>query len=651
MKKSQIEILVVDDDVGMQTTLQTSIKNMGYKVTLAGRPDEALNLVKIKTIHLAIIDCMLPKMNGIDLACALRKSRFGEAPIILISGIFKDRTFMADAIRKTGAVSFLPKPFDMVELETEVRSATSHLIESDEVQLHTLISKKLVTSRDRGKVIERLEEIQGYDLPFVISMILDSSLKGHLNIISENGDISGLTFCDGRLTKVDTLTLGESLKVLLSQQGHLGQGEIEQLLSDRKIDSLKLREFLESLVAQSYLSPHLVDPLQAEIILQELRSLLVEQKMQINFSPERKLNEDGGVTFEDVIPLFSEAVEKVISWEHLKAFYTPWFSYPVRLREGFSLEHRAFTMPIIKNIIHIADYISKEWTIEEILLQENVCEADCYQAIHFLALCRLISFDEVARSSDLLEYTKRIDSMLKELNNKNPFEVFAFFGAGESPRPSDVDKIYKEFAKSNHPDHLPQGASEDLVAAVTKLFSIVSEAHGVLTDDKKRAKLQERLKQQSAEQQIQAEALTEAAVIQLRRGRAKEALDQLREAYALYSSDMIRLYLHWAEIKASGSNLSPEALNEISKSLDSFPLEDRRNAIYCFVVGLYKKATNDLEGAGAQWDKALNYDPNFLEARRELGALSKASVHTDKFDLLSGDLTQIVSSFFKKKAK
>ena len=68
MKKGDIHILVIDDDPGIRESLSELIVRLGYKVTAVGTPAEAESVIKIKTVHLAIIDCMLPIINGIDLA-------------------------------------------------------------------------------------------------------------------------------------------------------------------------------------------------------------------------------------------------------------------------------------------------------------------------------------------------------------------------------------------------------------------------------------------------------------------------------------------------------------------------------------------------------------------------------------------------------
>lgn len=80
MKKSDINVLIVDDDQTIGRTLSEVITRAGYRADVVNRGDEALNIVRIKNIHAAVIDCMLPAMNGIKLVEELRRLDFMTPP-------------------------------------------------------------------------------------------------------------------------------------------------------------------------------------------------------------------------------------------------------------------------------------------------------------------------------------------------------------------------------------------------------------------------------------------------------------------------------------------------------------------------------------------------------------------------------------------
>ena len=72
-----------------------------------------------------------------------------------------------------------------------------------------------LSNRKKRKLIEALEEIYGYDLVSIISMLLENEIEGYLNIVSEENEISGISFVKGGIGKVD-LSDKESLSGNLS---------------------------------------------------------------------------------------------------------------------------------------------------------------------------------------------------------------------------------------------------------------------------------------------------------------------------------------------------------------------------------------------------------------------------------------------------
>src|SRR5690606_28693874 len=127
-------------------------------------------------------DCMLPKMNGIELVNEFRKSRFQDNPVILMSGIFRDKSFAADAIKKTKAVGFLSKPYDLNELKSLIEDNLTVRSE-DEVRLTSLISKHNSSPREQLKWIEKMEEVRGDELPLITSVLMAGEFSGYLNLV------------------------------------------------------------------------------------------------------------------------------------------------------------------------------------------------------------------------------------------------------------------------------------------------------------------------------------------------------------------------------------------------------------------------------------------------------------------------------------
>jgi diguanylate cyclase (GGDEF)-like protein len=114
-------IIVVDDDVDIARFIEVNLKLQGYEVLLAHDGDEALSLIEAHRPALAIVDWMMPRVDGLDLTRRLRGNPMtAPMPIILLTA----RGQTADKVigLSAGADDYLVKPFDTLELIARVRS-------------------------------------------------------------------------------------------------------------------------------------------------------------------------------------------------------------------------------------------------------------------------------------------------------------------------------------------------------------------------------------------------------------------------------------------------------------------------------------------------------------------------------------------------
>ena len=84
----QHTILLVEDEQGIRETIRVFLQNQGHKVIEAENGREGLALLTKETIHLAIVDIMMPVMDGITMVIKLRKDY--DFPIIFLSAKSED---------------------------------------------------------------------------------------------------------------------------------------------------------------------------------------------------------------------------------------------------------------------------------------------------------------------------------------------------------------------------------------------------------------------------------------------------------------------------------------------------------------------------------------------------------------------------------
>jgi two-component system, OmpR family, copper resistance phosphate regulon response regulator CusR len=113
-----VQILVVEDERKMASTLQEGLQADGYSVSVAHTGEEGFYLIHSQPFDLAILDVMLPGHDGLEILSTLRR-RGIRMPVLLLTS--KDA--VEDRVRglDSGADDYLVKPFAFPELLARIR--------------------------------------------------------------------------------------------------------------------------------------------------------------------------------------------------------------------------------------------------------------------------------------------------------------------------------------------------------------------------------------------------------------------------------------------------------------------------------------------------------------------------------------------------
>lgn len=114
-----MKILVVDDDPAVRESLRRSLIFNGYSIVLAADGEEALDKVQSERPDMAILDVMMPKLDGLEVCRELR-SQGDDIPILLLTA--RDSVSERVAGLDAGADDYLTKPFALEELLARTRS-------------------------------------------------------------------------------------------------------------------------------------------------------------------------------------------------------------------------------------------------------------------------------------------------------------------------------------------------------------------------------------------------------------------------------------------------------------------------------------------------------------------------------------------------
>lgn len=112
-------ILIVEDDADIRSGIEIYLKNQGYDVSQAGDGIEGLAIIEKEEIDLAIVDIMMPRMDGITMMMKVREKGY-DFPVIMLSAKSEE----VDKIMglNMGADDYITKPFTPLELLARVNS-------------------------------------------------------------------------------------------------------------------------------------------------------------------------------------------------------------------------------------------------------------------------------------------------------------------------------------------------------------------------------------------------------------------------------------------------------------------------------------------------------------------------------------------------
>lgn len=647
MQKSELKVLIIDDDKNLGKALSELVERTGYKPIHVTKPDEAISLLKIQTVHFVLIDCMLPKMNGRELAVALKKELGPEVPIVMMSGIYKDKVFVKETLQATGAISFLSKPFDLDQLAKLLNEKLKiHLASEESVApLPALMRKSEITQKERVNAVNDSDVIHGFDLPWVYSLLMHPSVSGHLNIINAEGEVAGVGFAQGQIVQVNLADSESFFGSLLVENGFIDAQDLNDVLTR---NGGKTKRIGEKLVEANVLSPHAIESIVAEQLVIRLSKTISNTSLKINFVRSSDLRVEASLTRTEFARLVDDWVMSKIKIEWLKASLVPWMNCSFTKGPEYSTTHRCLTLPILSKMPKLLDELLSGKSLEEIVVAHEGQDEWIYRAVHVLILARVVIFDRSVKSSNYDSQRRRLTKLNEELAKQTYFERL---GVSNKAKEAEIKRNYLELAKVLHPDKLPPEVPADIRELTRVAFEKINQAHQILINESERSKYLKELELGSAEMILQAESLIDQGKQHLSKGDIRKANECLTSAAKLApASSELRLLLMWVQLKSPGIEKNLEALSGVKDSLASIPPEERHSSMFYFIRGLLYRAQGDFANAVKSVQHAVSIDSDFIEARREMNVIKlQAKESTQSNDIMKADLKDVVGMLFKKK--
>ena len=155
-------ILVVDDETAIADLVEVYLKNEGFTIHKFYNASDALACVRTTRLNLAVLDVMLPDMDGFQIVSTLR-AHGNHTPVLMLTA----RTAISDKVTglNAGADDYMTKPFDNAELLARLNALCRRTGEVVMKQLHyadltlDLNAAELSTARDSVQLSKKEFEL------------------------------------------------------------------------------------------------------------------------------------------------------------------------------------------------------------------------------------------------------------------------------------------------------------------------------------------------------------------------------------------------------------------------------------------------------------------------------------------------------------
>ena len=189
-------ILVVDDDKNTRLLLKAVLESANYTVSVATDGLSALSVMDKEHIDLAIIDVMMPNMDGWDTLKAIRKNKLTERiPVIMITAVSEDQKVVSGL--KIGADDYIVKPFILPNLLARIEAVLRRSNwQKDEVKkdkaLNNDVNIEVLTPKEKEVLSYVAKGASNQEIADKLC-VRDVTIKTHLNNIFKKLKVTNRT--------------------------------------------------------------------------------------------------------------------------------------------------------------------------------------------------------------------------------------------------------------------------------------------------------------------------------------------------------------------------------------------------------------------------------------------------------------------------
>lgn len=464
-------------------------------------------------------------------------------------------------------------------------------------ELYEIYANTSATKRTKKRLIEGLDEIYGYDLLFLVGLIIKTEFTGNLNIINQADEVSGITFNEGKITRIDLNDKETFMGELLVSDGLITREQLQTALQD------KTRPLGETLVLSKIVSlEQLIKTLMKQMRLR-LSRYINETKYRVNFSEADPEIKTIFLTYRDFLEIAHDQVAGRFSPDWLKLHYMELSGGKIEFlnpNEINSVEH----LPLIKDLQQFINPKMNDQNFSKVFdYIKSEKEQDYFlKCIHYATMA-----GRVAVLSDAKTNSEHILKKIYQVcNNKSGVELVETLAHILKCKPTEIDLIFQSVN-----NYVMSYEGEDLDMK-NNMFRIILEMLS-----KKNFYTIEVNKKYSTQPpaSVNTNQFDKDLVdIQndLLNKKATSAMEKIRRIFTHASNiPKIKLYLIWAKCVLNYESNIKINLNELERDFLQILPEDKDTAEYYYVKSLLHLIRRENTIAEENYLKSVKMNPLF----------------------------------------
>lgn len=619
MDVQKLKVLIVDDDPRFLEVFKKTLENKSCEVKTASDDLTALNYLINEPYHVVFLDCVLHKMNGMELYSKIKEILGDSVQVVMISGIVSSKSLSSYV--DLGVFDFLSKPISESEIDIILRKIKERLLYGKQNNLLIKLFQNNISQVVSLKNLIFLKQASSYEFFLYLSKALSTkdSLKLNLTLNNQKWEIILNNGCVVDCFYKDSLLFSERLL-----SNGLIQSE-EAMVVKNKTEE----EGVEYLTSNFILSPDQILSFKYDLCIEILKSIHPGSQIALEFQiiPSKKeafvvltQNEYADIVFQclrqkfnnEVFPLFDKNLmkRKLIVDETKKSAYSQ------------ELE------PIIQDL-------KSEVKIKDLYDKHNLDKNTfCFYILYILLKGEVCISDEGELNHNYFyERYKKLEKFLSMADRAQLFRMIGGRDSSESLSNEDKKTIYNNFLKKNHIDRFfAGGLSNNVLKQVNQVVRIFRKVYEEEVNPDLKKNLQNQKKQeelQTAMLMAENKKLMERYLVGKDYKSAVSVLEMVPEE-TLNQDLEWQLFKVWLYMKTERDRKKEKEMISIMSSIQKNKKELDRNKIYYYIVGLNYALKKEYRKALTSFEVSKKLEYSFKPVYEEIKECSKKTIRAGK---------------------